>query len=125
MRRTRMPPATPWQAIPKRSRCPCCAAFSAVTLMRCVGHLEHGARLLLGSRFCMCLWRAAAIRRSLSKPTRSSNRSPSYCACCRMGLLAEAIKLIGTAMAMERHRPKGEKAITEFDRLFEVGYRAS
>ena len=27
-------------------------------------------------------------------------------------------------MAMERHRPKGDKAITEFDRLFEIGYRA-
>ena len=25
---------------------------------------------------------------------------------------------------MERHRPKGEQAITEFDRLFETGYRA-
>jgi hypothetical protein len=42
----------------------------------------------------------------------------------RLGLMAEACRLIGTAMSMERHRPKGERAVTEFDRLFEAGYRA-
>ena len=41
-----------------------------------------------------------------------------------MGLLAETSQLLTVAIAMERHRPKGERAITEFDRLFETGYRA-
>ncbi len=42
----------------------------------------------------------------------------------RLGLIAETCQLITVAIAMERHRPKGDKAITEFDRLFETGYRA-
>lgn len=42
----------------------------------------------------------------------------------RLGLVAETCQLITAAIAMERHRPKGEKAVTEFDRLFETGYRA-
>ena len=42
----------------------------------------------------------------------------------RLGLVAEACQTIALAMAMERHRPKGEKAVTEFDRLFEIGYRS-
>jgi hypothetical protein len=42
----------------------------------------------------------------------------------RLGLLAETSQLLAVAIAMERHRPKGERAITEFDRLFETGYRA-
>ncbi|HVU87040.1 MAG TPA: hypothetical protein VHD36_06950 [Pirellulales bacterium] len=42
----------------------------------------------------------------------------------RAGLLAETCQLITVAIAMERHRPKGDRAITEFDRLFETGYRA-
>lgn len=40
-----------------------------------------------------------------------------------LGLLHETIHLIGTAQEMERHRPPGEGAVTEFDRLFEVGFR--
>jgi len=42
----------------------------------------------------------------------------------RLGMLAETSQLLTTAAAMEKHRPQGEKAITEFDRLFETGYRA-
>ncbi len=42
----------------------------------------------------------------------------------RVGLLAETCQLLTVAIAMERHRPKGDRAITEFDRLFETGYRA-
>ena len=42
----------------------------------------------------------------------------------RLGLLAEACQAIVTSTAMERHRPKGDKAVTEFDRLLEAGYRA-
>jgi hypothetical protein len=42
----------------------------------------------------------------------------------RMGLLNETCQLIATAQAMERHRPDRDGAVTEFDRLFEVGYRA-
>ncbi|MBI2826485.1 MAG: hypothetical protein HYX69_17555 [Planctomycetia bacterium] len=42
----------------------------------------------------------------------------------RLGLLAESCQLIAVAAAMERNRPKGDRAITEFDRLFAVGYRA-
>jgi len=42
----------------------------------------------------------------------------------RLGLIAEACQLITTAQAMERHRPRGEGFVTEFDRLFEDGYRA-
>lgn len=41
----------------------------------------------------------------------------------RLGLLSETLDLIATAQAMEQHRPQGEGAITEFDRLFETGYR--
>ncbi|HEY1603376.1 MAG TPA: hypothetical protein VGG64_27480 [Pirellulales bacterium] len=41
----------------------------------------------------------------------------------RLGLPIEACQLIATAYAMERHRPKGDRVVTEFDRLFEVGYR--
>ncbi|HJT36302.1 MAG TPA: hypothetical protein VJ783_30045 [Pirellulales bacterium] len=41
----------------------------------------------------------------------------------RLGLLAETAELIATGQAMERQRPQGEGAITEFDRLFETGYR--
>ncbi len=42
----------------------------------------------------------------------------------RLGLLAETCRLIATAQSMERHRPVGERAVTEFDRLLETGYRA-
>ena len=41
----------------------------------------------------------------------------------RLGLLAETSELIAAAQAMEQQRPTGEGAITEFDRLFETGYR--
>jgi len=42
----------------------------------------------------------------------------------RLGLLTETCQVIATAQAMEQHRPDREGAVTEFDRLFEVGYRA-
>ncbi len=42
----------------------------------------------------------------------------------RLGMLNEALDLIAAAQAMEQHRPQGEGAITEFDRLFETGCRA-
>ncbi len=42
----------------------------------------------------------------------------------RLGLLAETCQTIATAQAMEQHRPAQEGAVTEFDHLFEVGYRA-
>jgi hypothetical protein len=42
----------------------------------------------------------------------------------RLGLLNEACQVIAAAQAMEQHRPAQEGAITEFDHLFEVGYRA-
>ncbi|HEV3004592.1 MAG TPA: hypothetical protein VGX78_09025, partial [Pirellulales bacterium] len=42
----------------------------------------------------------------------------------RLGLLNETCQVIAAAQAMERHRPDREGAVTEFDRLFEVGYRA-
>lgn len=41
----------------------------------------------------------------------------------RLGLLAETVELIAAAQNMEQHRPQGEGVITEFDRLFETGYR--
>jgi hypothetical protein len=43
----------------------------------------------------------------------------------RLGLLAETGQLITTAQEMERHRPPGEGAVTEFDRLFEAGFRGT
>ena len=42
----------------------------------------------------------------------------------RLGLLSEACQVIAVAQAMEQHRPSQEGAVTEFDHLFEVGYRA-
>jgi hypothetical protein len=42
----------------------------------------------------------------------------------RLGLLAETCQLVATIQTMERHRPEREGAITEFDRLFEIGYLA-
>jgi hypothetical protein len=42
----------------------------------------------------------------------------------RLGLVGETCQLICTAQAMERHRPRGEGFVTEFDRLFEEGYRS-
>lgn len=42
----------------------------------------------------------------------------------RLGMIGLTCQLIVTAQAMERHRPRGEGFVTEFDRLFEVGYRA-
>jgi hypothetical protein len=42
----------------------------------------------------------------------------------RLGLLRETCQLIQTARAMERDHPLGAGAVTEFDRLFEMGYKA-
>ena len=39
----------------------------------------------------------------------------------RMGLLTETYRLLGTIQQMEREHPAGPGAITEFDRLFEIG----
>lgn len=41
----------------------------------------------------------------------------------RLGLLAETARLLAAAQIMERRRPEGEGAVTEFDRLFESGFR--
>ncbi|MCE9605828.1 MAG: hypothetical protein K8U03_13110 [Planctomycetia bacterium] len=43
----------------------------------------------------------------------------------RAGLLAEAYRVISVVQLMERHRPTGDGAVTEFDRLFQVGFEAS
>lgn len=43
----------------------------------------------------------------------------------RVGRIAEACRLIGVVQHMERHRPVGEGAVTEFDRLFQLGFDAS
>ncbi len=42
----------------------------------------------------------------------------------RLGLLDETRQLIFTSQEMEQHRPQGEGVVTEFDRLFELGYQA-
>ncbi len=42
----------------------------------------------------------------------------------RLGLLRETCQLIQTARAMERDHPLGAGAVTEFDRLFEIGFKA-
>jgi hypothetical protein len=39
----------------------------------------------------------------------------------RMGLLTETYRLLGAIQQMEREHPAGPGAITEFDRLFEIG----
>ena len=41
----------------------------------------------------------------------------------RLGLLSQTYRLIETIQDMERNHPAGPGAITEFDRLFEIGYR--
>ena len=42
----------------------------------------------------------------------------------RVGLLTETCELIDTVRAMEVEHPVGAGAVTEFDRLFEVGYKS-
>lgn len=41
----------------------------------------------------------------------------------KLGLLTETAQLLATAQNMEHRRPPGEGAVTEFDRLFESGFR--
>jgi hypothetical protein len=41
----------------------------------------------------------------------------------KLGLLTETDQLLAAAQAMEHRRPSGEGAVTEFDRLFESGFR--
>jgi len=42
----------------------------------------------------------------------------------RLGLLTEACRLIEIARELERQQPVGPGAVTEFDEIFEIGYRA-
>lgn len=42
----------------------------------------------------------------------------------RLGLMVETCQLLETAREMERHNPVGPGAVTEFDELFKIGYRA-
>jgi hypothetical protein len=42
----------------------------------------------------------------------------------RLGMLRETCQLIQTARSMERDHPLGAGAVTEFDRLFEIGFKA-
>jgi hypothetical protein len=42
----------------------------------------------------------------------------------RLGMIAETCQLIQTARLMENDHPVGSNAVTEFDRLFETGYKA-
>lgn len=42
----------------------------------------------------------------------------------RLGLLDQTFELLSVAREMERRRPAGPGAITEFDRLFDAGFRA-
>lgn len=41
-----------------------------------------------------------------------------------LGLLRETFELIGAIQIMERNHPVGPGGITEFDRMFEIGYKA-
>lgn len=42
----------------------------------------------------------------------------------RLGMLNETFQLLGTIQAMERSHPVGPGAITEYDMLFEIGYKS-
>ena len=42
----------------------------------------------------------------------------------RLGLLRESCQLLATARSMEQDHPIGPGAVSEFDRLFEVGYKS-
>ena len=42
----------------------------------------------------------------------------------RLGLLRETCQLLRTARVMEKNHPQGPGAVTEFDRLFEIGYKS-
>ncbi len=42
----------------------------------------------------------------------------------RLGLLRETCQLLRTARMMEKNHPQGAGAVTEFDRLFEIGYKS-
>jgi hypothetical protein len=63
--------------------------------------------------------RKVAAARSLQQTLRELLRRLP-----RLGLLRETCQLIQAARAMERDHPLGAGAVTEFDRLFEVGYKA-
>lgn len=41
----------------------------------------------------------------------------------RLGMIAETAQVIAAAQSMEHRRPTGEGAVTEFDRLFDAGFR--
>jgi len=43
----------------------------------------------------------------------------------RAGRVGEACRLVGVVQHMERHRPVGDGAVTEFDRLFQLGFDAA
>ena len=42
----------------------------------------------------------------------------------RLGMIGETCRLIETIATMEREHPVGEGAVTEFDRLFQIGHKA-
>lgn len=42
----------------------------------------------------------------------------------RLGLIIETCQILATAREMERNNPVGPGAVTEFDELFKIGYRA-
>ncbi len=42
----------------------------------------------------------------------------------RLGLLSETCQLLRVARAMEKDHPQGAGAVTEFDRLFEIGFKS-
>ena len=73
----------------------------------------------------MCRWPKEGI------PTRSS---PSACGSTRLqdllawlprlGLWVETCELLEVARQMEREHPVGPGAVTEYDELFKIGYRA-
>jgi hypothetical protein len=63
--------------------------------------------------------RRIALTRSLQQSIRELlARLP------RLGLLRETCQLLRVARAMEKEHPQGAGAVTEFDRLFEIGFKS-
>ena len=126
----------PWQAARKRNRqkptklfspvrrpSPSGRPFCEVIPPACNDIGELIWPRLPASRCCMCRCarrRCASIAaaRALQQQIRELlGRLP------RLGMLRETCQLLQVARAMEKDHPQGAGAVTEFDRLFEIGYK--
>lgn len=70
------------------------------------------------------LHKGGDARRVVTVRMRQQTLRDLLCTLPRLGLLTEACQLIDAARKVENDHPVGANAVTEFDRLFTIGYRA-